>query len=70
VQPDDALLSSHVEMTSLIGRVRVRANDAFSKACRPVPVKLVQHFPSHATGKIRKGLLRAGGVFVLHEEAL
>ena len=70
VQPDDALRSSHAEMTSLIGRVRVSDNDAFSKAYRPVAVKLVQHFSSDATGKIRKGLLREGGVFVIHEETL
>jgi acyl-CoA synthetase (AMP-forming)/AMP-acid ligase II len=71
VQPDDdAVFRSPLEMTRLVGRVRVSANDAFSKSSRPVTVKMVGSFPSHATGKIRKGLLHEGGVSVLYEEPL
>jgi acyl-CoA synthetase (AMP-forming)/AMP-acid ligase II len=71
IQPNDVtILSSFDEMTQLVQRVRVSANDAFSKAYRPSVVKLVHRFPSHATGKIRKGLLREGDVVVVHEERL
>ncbi|HVA52014.1 MAG TPA: AMP-binding protein [Acidimicrobiales bacterium] len=71
VQPNDvAVLSSSSEMTKLIQRVRVSANEAFSKAHRPAAVKLVDHFPSNATGKIRKGLVREGGLDVTYEEPL
>jgi acyl-CoA synthetase (AMP-forming)/AMP-acid ligase II len=71
VQPDDfAVLSSPEELTRLVQRVRVSANDAFSKAHRPVVVKVVGHLPVAATGKVRKGLLREGDVDVIYEEPL
>ena len=67
---DVAVLSSLDEMSKLVERVRISSNEAFSRAYRPALVKLVHHFPSHATGKIRKGLLREGDVVVVHEERL
>lgn len=71
VQPDDAaVLDSPPAMRRLVERVRASANDAFSKASRPVAVKMVASFPAHATGKIRKSLFHEGGVCVIYEEAL
>jgi acyl-coenzyme A synthetase/AMP-(fatty) acid ligase len=67
---DVAVLSSLDEMSKLVERVRISSNEAFSRVYRPALVKLIHHFPSHATGKIRKGLLRECDVVVVHEERL
>ncbi|HEY5104333.1 MAG TPA: AMP-binding protein [Acidimicrobiales bacterium] len=71
VQPSDAeTLISSGALGDLVQRIRLSATEAFSKAYRPAIVKVVGGFPSHATGKIRKGLLREGDVTVVHEERL
>jgi acyl-CoA synthetase (AMP-forming)/AMP-acid ligase II len=71
VQPEDAqILSSPGSMASLIQSIRTRSAEAFVKAHRPAAIKIVEEFPVHATGKIRKGLLRAGDVNVAFEERL
>jgi acyl-CoA synthetase (AMP-forming)/AMP-acid ligase II len=71
VRPDDVVVLGPPErMLKLVERVRSSVNDKLSKAYRPVAVKLVLDFPSHATGKIRKGLLHEGDVVVLHQELL
>ena len=71
VQPEDVqALESVTARAELVDRVRALANESFSRASKPVAVKLVEAFPAHATGKIRKGLLREGGVSVAYEERL
>jgi len=71
VQPDDAVVLTSIEARAkLVARLRATANDAFSKAYRPAVVKFVDRFPAHATGKIRKALLRDGDVVVAFEERL
>lgn len=71
VQPRDAeTLVSPGALVDLVERIRVSAFEAFSKAYRPAAVKVVGEFPSHATGKIRKGSLRAGDVPIIYEERL
>ena len=71
VQPSDlAVLDAPEACRTLVQSVRARVLDAFAKSHRPSYVKLVHHFPSHATGKIRKDLLREGGVIVVYEERL
>ena len=71
VQPRDvATLNSAKESSELVQRLRVSANEAFSKAYRPATVKLVAQLPVHPTGKIGKGQLRDGDVVVAYEERL
>jgi len=71
VQPIDVeTLSSSGALDDLVQRIRSSATEAFSRAYRPAVVKVVKEFPSHATGKIRKGLLREGDVTVVYEERL
>ena len=71
VQPRDVeILSSHVQSTSFVERVRAVSLASLSKSSRPASVKLVESFPVHATGKIRKGMLRDGEVVVAFEELL
>jgi acyl-CoA synthetase (AMP-forming)/AMP-acid ligase II len=71
VQPDAAeTLASSGALVELVQRIRASATEAFSRANRPTKVKVVGEFPTHATGKIRKGLLREGDVTVIHEERL
>jgi acyl-CoA synthetase (AMP-forming)/AMP-acid ligase II len=63
VQPEDeATLFSMVELADLVDRVRQRSLDALAKIVRALPV--------HATGKIRRSLLRQGDVTVVYEERL
>ena len=71
VQPSDVeTLASSGAMGELVQRIRSRATEAFSRAYRPAAVKIVEEFSSHATGKIRKGLIREGDVTVVYEERL
>jgi acyl-CoA synthetase (AMP-forming)/AMP-acid ligase II len=71
VQPLDAeTLVSPGALVELVQRLRRSATDTFSKAYRPAVIKVVEEFPSHATGKIRKGSLREGAVPVVYEERL
>ncbi|HEY5267480.1 MAG TPA: AMP-binding protein [Acidimicrobiales bacterium] len=71
VQPSDVeTLASSGTLSELVQRIRSKATEAFSKAHRPAVVKVVEEFPSAATGKIRKGLLRGGDVTVVYEERL
>lgn len=63
-------LDDEVERAELVRQLRRLATDSFSRASRPVSVKFVVEFPSHATGKIRRGSLREGGVDVRYEERL
>ena len=71
VQPLDAeTLDSPGALVDLVQRIRLSASEAFSKAYRPAVVKVVGEFPTHATGKIRKGSLREGDVCVIYEERL
>jgi acyl-CoA synthetase (AMP-forming)/AMP-acid ligase II len=70
VRFDEGTLDSPGAMADLVERVRRSAKTAFAKAHRPVSVRVVESFPAHATGKIRKGLLRGDDVTVLHQESL
>ena len=70
LRSDEMTSDSPGEMANLVERVRRTANATFSKAHRPVTVRVVESFPAHATGKIRKGLLRGDDVTVLHQESL
>jgi acyl-CoA synthetase (AMP-forming)/AMP-acid ligase II len=71
IQPEDeSTLFSMVELADLVGRVRSRSLDALAKAQRPSLVKIVRALPVHATGKIRRSLLRQGDVTVVYEERL
>ncbi len=70
VQPTDAAALREPGARDLVARVRAAALEDFAKANRPTSVRLVEGFPAHATGKIRKGLLRDGGVAVAYEEPL
>jgi acyl-CoA synthetase (AMP-forming)/AMP-acid ligase II len=71
VQPEDeATLFSMVELADLVDRVRQRSLNALAKAQRPSYVKIVRALPVHATGKIRRSLLRQGDVTVVYEERL
>jgi acyl-CoA synthetase (AMP-forming)/AMP-acid ligase II len=57
------------ELAALTERVRL-ASSSLSKAQRPTFVKVVTVLPVHATGKIRRSLLREGDVRVVYEERL
>jgi acyl-CoA synthetase (AMP-forming)/AMP-acid ligase II len=71
VQPEDeSSLFSMVELAELVERVRSRSLDVLAKAQRPSLVKVVRALPVHATGKIRRSLLRQGDVTVVYEERL
>jgi acyl-CoA synthetase (AMP-forming)/AMP-acid ligase II len=71
VQPEDeASLLSMVELAELVERVRRRSLDVLAKAQRPSLVKIVRTLPVHATGKIRRSLLRQGDATVVYEERL
>jgi acyl-coenzyme A synthetase/AMP-(fatty) acid ligase len=59
-----------IELAELVERVRRRSLDALAKAQRPSLVKIVRALPVHATGKIRRSLLRQGDVTVVYEERL
>ncbi|HEY1762479.1 MAG TPA: AMP-binding protein [Acidimicrobiales bacterium] len=71
VQPEDeSILFSMIELAELVERVRSRSLGALAKAQRPSLVKVVRALPVHATGKIRRSLLRQGDVTVVYEERL
>jgi len=71
VQPEDeSSLFSLIELAALVAKVRQRSFDALTKSQRPTLVKVVRALPVHATGKIRKSLLRQGDVTVVYEERL
>jgi acyl-CoA synthetase (AMP-forming)/AMP-acid ligase II len=71
IQPTDlALFDDGVGVRELVNRLRSVSHDAFTKAHRPVAFRLTRELPSHATGKVRKGLLRQGDVVVEVEERL
>jgi acyl-CoA synthetase (AMP-forming)/AMP-acid ligase II len=71
IQPEDeSSLFSMVELADLVERVRRRSLDALAKPQRPSLVKIVRALPVHATGKIRRSLLRQGDVTVVYEERL
>jgi acyl-CoA synthetase (AMP-forming)/AMP-acid ligase II len=71
VQPEDeSSLFSMVELAELVERVRSRSLGVLAKAQRPSLVKIVRALPVHATGKIRRSLLREGDVTVVYEERL
>lgn len=70
VQPVDSAVLAPSSARELVARIRDSVLENFTKAYRPTRVRLVERFPAHATGKIRKGLLRDGQVEVAYEEAL
>jgi acyl-CoA synthetase (AMP-forming)/AMP-acid ligase II len=70
VQPADAAALAAPLARDLVARVRAATLEAFARPQRPASVRLVERFPAHATGKIRKGLLRDGEVVVAYEETL
>jgi oxalate---CoA ligase len=71
IQPqDESSLFSLVELAALVELVRRRSFEALTKAQRPTLVKVVRALPVHATGKIRRSLLRQGDVTVVYEERL
>jgi acyl-CoA synthetase (AMP-forming)/AMP-acid ligase II len=71
VQPEDeSSLFSMVELAELVEHIRSRSLDVLAKAQRPSLVKIVRALPVHATGKIRRSLLRQGDVTVVYEERL
>jgi acyl-CoA synthetase (AMP-forming)/AMP-acid ligase II len=71
VQPDDeSTLLSLRELAALVERVRRQAIESLAKPERPTLVKIVRVLPVHATGKIRRSLLREGDVTVVYEERL
>ena len=71
IQPEDeSSLFSMVELADLVERVRQRSLNARPSQQRPSFVKIVRALPVHATGKIRRSLLRQGDVTVVYEERL
>ncbi|HWD94796.1 MAG TPA: AMP-binding protein [Acidimicrobiales bacterium] len=72
IQPDDeSVLTSLTELAAIVERVRRCSFDALAKAQRPTFVKIVRALPVHATGKIRRSLLRQGDdVTIVYEERL
>ncbi len=71
VQPDDeSVLFSLVELSALVERLRSCALESLTKAQRPTLVKVVRSLPVHATGKLRRSLLRQGDITVVYEERL
>ncbi|MGA7835083.1 MAG: AMP-binding protein [Acidimicrobiales bacterium] len=71
VQPEDeSTLSSLHDLAILAERVRSCALESLSKPERPTLVKVVRSLPVHATGKLRRSLLREGDVTVVYEERL
>jgi oxalate---CoA ligase len=71
VQPEDeSSLFSMIELAELVDRLRSRSLEVLAKAQRPSLVKVVRELPVHATGKIRRSLLRQGDVTVVYEERL
>ncbi len=71
VQPEnESTLSSLQELAILVERVRRQALESLSKPARPTLVKIVRALPVHATGKLRRSVLREGDVMVVYEERL
>jgi acyl-CoA synthetase (AMP-forming)/AMP-acid ligase II len=71
VQPRDvAVLRDPNDAAAFISTLRAHLADAFAKAHRPASVRLVHRLPANATGKVRKGAVRAGEVIVDYEEAV
>ena len=67
---DESKLSSLVELAEVVERVRQFSLERLAKPQRPTLVKIVRALPVHATGKVRKSLLREGDVTVVYEERL
>ncbi len=71
VQPEEeSALFSLIELAALVERLRRYALESLPKAQRPVLVKIVRSLPVHATGKLRRSLLREGDITVVYEERL
>lgn len=71
VQPEDeSTLFSLTELASLVERVRRASLESLTKPQRPTTIKVVRALPVHATGKIRRSILREGDVTVVYEERL
>jgi oxalate---CoA ligase len=71
VQPEEeSVLFSLVELSALVERLRSYALESLTKVQRPTLVKVVRSLPVHATGKLRRSLLRQGDITVVYEERL
>ncbi|HEV7958032.1 MAG TPA: class I adenylate-forming enzyme family protein, partial [Acidimicrobiales bacterium] len=71
VQPEEeSVLFSLVELSALVDALRSCALESLLKAQRPTLVKIVRSLPVHATGKLRRSLLREGDIAVVYEERL
>jgi acyl-CoA synthetase (AMP-forming)/AMP-acid ligase II len=71
IQPEEeSSLFSLVELAALVERLRRYALESLPKAQRPTLVKVVRALPVHATGKIRRSLLREGDITIVYEERL
>jgi acyl-CoA synthetase (AMP-forming)/AMP-acid ligase II len=71
VQPRDlTVLRTPSDSAALVAAVRARLAETFSRAHRPATVRLVHRLPANGTGKVRKGVVRAGEVIVDYEEAV
>jgi acyl-CoA synthetase (AMP-forming)/AMP-acid ligase II len=71
VQPEEeSVLFSLVELSALVERLRSYALESLTKVQRPTLVKVVRSLPVHATGKLRRSLLRQGDIAVVYEERL
>lgn len=70
VQPADVAALEPAGARELVGRIRAASIEAFAKTRRPARVKVVEAFPTHATGKISKHVVRHGGIEVLYAESL
>jgi len=58
------------ELRRFLDSVRQVLNERLTKAYRPAVLKVVAAIPTHATGKVRKGLVRDGEVTVVLAEQL
>ncbi len=68
VQFDDAGgTSSRDDMLIAVKEIHDLIVSSFARTRRPVSINVVEHFPSHATGKIQKRFLTSGSVPVLVE---
>lgn len=64
------ILRDPAVVDSTVQRVETTLRERLTKAYRPAVIKVVAEIPTHATGKIRKALVRDGEVEVVHVQTL
>lgn len=55
---------------SVVQRIAATLREHLTKAYRPAIIKVVAEIPTHATGKVRKALVRDGDVEIVHVQTL